>query len=231
MTASHVAAALTCTTWQVRGGRVAGQLANQIMTRGQYDEKWQSGKHVSECMCTRSSTTDLFSSFEDLKRLISQRNRGEPSLLFEFEEINMNYNNNQGPPPAGPIPAPDLQMMEELCEPTMNGRGDDANKQIDKFLTMTQSMKQNGVPHDITSSSPEIAALTQQIAIMNKNFLRMSQSNQHVYVVNPSYETCGGPHHYSECEAAGGFTQRDVYRDDHGFGTGGTRTEIDGSEN
>nr|GEV53980.1 reverse transcriptase domain-containing protein [Tanacetum cinerariifolium] len=32
----------------------------------------------------------------------------------------------------------------------------------------------------ITSSSPEIAALTQQMAEMNKNFLRMSQTNQQV---------------------------------------------------
>ncbi|GJX75671.1 reverse transcriptase domain-containing protein [Tanacetum coccineum] len=63
----------------------------------------------------------------------------------------------------------------------------------------------------ITSSSPKIAALTQQIAKMNKNFLRMSQSNQQVNVVNLSFETCGAPHHYSECHAAGGFTQGDVY--------------------
>ncbi|GJR52859.1 hypothetical protein Tco_1403380 [Tanacetum coccineum] len=105
----------------------------------------------------------------------------------------MNPNNVQGPPPAGPPPqnhngppglnfqnpAPNLQTMEELCQPTMNGRGgpiapiniqatdfglknhmiqqvqnscqfhglpgDDANKHLDKFLTVTQSMKQNGV--------------------------------------------------------------------------------------
>ncbi|GJW35597.1 reverse transcriptase domain-containing protein [Tanacetum coccineum] len=63
----------------------------------------------------------------------------------------------------------------------------------------------------ITSSSPKIVALTQQIAEMNKNFLRMSQSNQQVNVVNPSCETCGGLHHYSECQAASGFTQGDVY--------------------
>ncbi|GKE91956.1 hypothetical protein Tco_1573051, partial [Tanacetum coccineum] len=61
----------------------------------------------------------------------------------------------------------------------------------------------------ITSLSLEIAALTQQIAEMNKNFLRMSQSNQQVNGVNPSCETCGGPHHYSECQAASGFTQGD----------------------
>ncbi|GKA53388.1 hypothetical protein Tco_0746703 [Tanacetum coccineum] len=46
---------------------------------------------------------------------------------------------------------------------------------------------------------------------MNKNFLRMSKSNQQVNVVNPSCETCGGPHHYSKFQAGGGFTQGDVY--------------------
>ncbi|GJX43440.1 reverse transcriptase domain-containing protein [Tanacetum coccineum] len=35
-----------------------------------------------------------------------------------------------------------------------------------------------------TSSSPKIATLTQQMAEMNKNFLRMSQTNQQVNVVN-----------------------------------------------
>nr|GEZ49244.1 reverse transcriptase domain-containing protein [Tanacetum cinerariifolium] len=65
----------------------------------------------------------------------------------------------------------------------------------------------------ITSSSLEIEALTQQISKMNKNFLRMSQSNQQVNVVNLSCETCGGPHHYSECQATNSFTQGGVYVD------------------
>nr|GEX84609.1 reverse transcriptase domain-containing protein [Tanacetum cinerariifolium] len=241
--------------------------------------------------------------------------------------------------------------MEELCQPTMNGRGgpispvniqatdfklknhmiqqvqqscqyhglpgDDANKHINKFLTVTQNMKQNGVLHDvlllcifsyslthhatawfdrlpknsihsweemvakflskyfppsmvtklrndinteiqpmlllkarpgecydlienmtahhndwdtsaqrgdssrsITFSSPKIAALTQQIAKMNKNFLRMSQSNQQVNVVNPSCENYGGPHHYSKCQDAGGFTQEDVYAATRNYNAG-----------
>ncbi|GJV32885.1 hypothetical protein Tco_1393285 [Tanacetum coccineum] len=124
------------------------------------------------------------------------RNLGDPTLLLDFEEINMNLNNVQGPPLAGPLPqnhngpsglnlqmpAPDLRTMEELCQPTMNGRGgpiapvniqamdfelknhmiqqvqnscqfhrlpgDDANKHLDKFLTITHSMKQNGVIDD-----------------------------------------------------------------------------------
>ncbi|GJZ09955.1 reverse transcriptase domain-containing protein [Tanacetum coccineum] len=138
-------------------------------------------------MSTRSTSNDLVSPLSNPESVIRnrQRNLGEPSLLLDFKEINMNPNNNLGPPPAGHItrnPAPDLQTMEELCQPTMNDRGgpiapvniqatdfrlknhmiqlvqnscqfhglpgDDANKHLNKFLTVTQSMKQNGVPDD-----------------------------------------------------------------------------------
>ncbi|GKA30319.1 reverse transcriptase domain-containing protein [Tanacetum coccineum] len=107
-----------------------------------------------------------------------------------------NLNINPGLPPTGPpsqnhnsppgpnlhMPAPNLRMMEELYQPTMNERGrpiapvniqaidfglknhmihqvqnscqfhglpgDEANKHLDKFLTITQSMKQNEVTDD-----------------------------------------------------------------------------------
>ncbi|GJU03253.1 hypothetical protein Tco_1113591 [Tanacetum coccineum] len=219
-------------------------------------------------------------------------------------------NPDNGPP--GPNPqahVPELQIMEELCQPTM--LGDDANKHIDKFLTVTQNMKQNGVLYDILRSClfpyslthhatawfdclpkncihsweemvtnflskyfppsmlsidrcpnhnmlpvtqidtfyngltlrhrdtintaaggtfmkrrPEESALTQQIAEMNKNFLRMSQSNQQVNVVNPSCETCGGSHHYSECQDADGFTQGDVYAATENYNAGGTASRL-----
>nr|GFA50353.1 hypothetical protein [Tanacetum cinerariifolium] len=82
----------------------------------------------------------------------------------------------------GDPPVPDLRTMEELCEPSLNGRGgpislidiqamnfglkidmiqqvqnscqlhglsgDDANKHLDKFLHVTQSIKVNGVTDD-----------------------------------------------------------------------------------
>ncbi|GKC75337.1 reverse transcriptase domain-containing protein, partial [Tanacetum coccineum] len=57
-----------------------------------------------------------------------RRNLCDPSLLFDFEEINMNPNNVQGPPPAGPNlqnpPAPDLRTMEELLQAPTDGVGD-----------------------------------------------------------------------------------------------------------
>nr|GEU80615.1 reverse transcriptase domain-containing protein [Tanacetum cinerariifolium] len=82
----------------------------------------------------------------------------------------------------GNIPVPDLRTMEELCQPSLNGRGgpiapiaiqvmnfrlkndmiqqvqnscqfhglsgDDANKHLDKFLHVTESIKVNGVTDD-----------------------------------------------------------------------------------
>nr|GEY10332.1 reverse transcriptase domain-containing protein [Tanacetum cinerariifolium] len=82
----------------------------------------------------------------------------------------------------GDPPVPDLRTMEELCQPSLNGRGgpialiaiqatnfglkndmiqqvqnscqfhgipgDDANKHLDKFLHVTQSIKVNGVTND-----------------------------------------------------------------------------------
>ena len=109
-----------------------------------------------------------------------QRNVPELRTVIEEPKIEM----DDGPPPPPPNPpkdekTPDSLTMEELCQPTMHGRGgpiapltigatnfglkhhmiqqvqnscqfhgltgDDANKHLDKFLTVTQSVKQNGV--------------------------------------------------------------------------------------
>ncbi|GJS27683.1 reverse transcriptase domain-containing protein [Tanacetum coccineum] len=135
-------------------------------------------------MSTRSSTRNLFPHLEDPERTIRRRNRVDPNSLNDFEEINMaaNGNGDDGLPPAGGgLPVPDLRMMEELFQPTLNGQGgpiasiaiqetnfrlkndmiqqvqnlcpfcgpgDDANKHLDKFLHVTQSMKVNGVSDD-----------------------------------------------------------------------------------
>ncbi|GJZ68817.1 hypothetical protein Tco_0632367 [Tanacetum coccineum] len=81
--------------------------------------KWQGGSGDYKCMSTRSFKPKLVAPFSNLERVIRnpRRNRGEPSFLLDFEEINMDPNANQGPPPAGPIPqnpALDLRTMEEL---------------------------------------------------------------------------------------------------------------------
>nr|GEV29117.1 hypothetical protein [Tanacetum cinerariifolium] len=136
-------------------------------------------------MSTRSNSSHLFSPLRDPESLIRRRNVSEPSSLFDFEEV---MNNNQKlPPQNGPPPMvrPNGQAprtMEELCQPSINGRGgpissiliqatnfglrhhmiqqvqntcqfhglpgDNANRHIDKFLEITQHMKQNGVSDD-----------------------------------------------------------------------------------
>nr|GEW25115.1 reverse transcriptase domain-containing protein [Tanacetum cinerariifolium] len=100
---------------------------------------------------------------------------------------------------------------------------DDANKHIDKFLIVTQSMKQNGIPDDIPrlclfpySLKHHATAWVdhlpkKSIHSWEEMVTKMSQSNQQVNVVNPSCKTCGGSHHYSECQVADGFNQGDVY--------------------
>nr|GEW48539.1 putative ribonuclease H-like domain-containing protein [Tanacetum cinerariifolium] len=104
---------------------------------------------------------------------IRRRPHVDPTLLNDFEMAS----DGNGDPPV-----PDLQTMEELCKPTLNGRagpiapiaiqatnfrlkndmiqqvqnscqfhgllGHDANKNLDKFLHVTQSIKVNGVSDD-----------------------------------------------------------------------------------
>ncbi|GJV48593.1 reverse transcriptase domain-containing protein [Tanacetum coccineum] len=86
-----------------------------------------------KCMSTRSSSSNLFSSLPE--SLIRRRNLGEPSSLFDFEEVMRIPHNNMGPPPAGPPPpnngpppvvrpnGPAPRSMEKLCQPFINGRG------------------------------------------------------------------------------------------------------------
>nr|GEW81814.1 hypothetical protein [Tanacetum cinerariifolium] len=145
-------------------------------------------------MSTRSNSSNLYSPLRDPESLIRRRNLGKPSSLFDFEEVMIISHNNMGPPPAGPPPpnnngpppmvGPNGQAprsMEELCQPSIDGRGgptasipiqsmdfslrhhmiqqvqnsqfygllrDDAHRHIDKFLEITQHMKQNGVSDD-----------------------------------------------------------------------------------
>jgi hypothetical protein len=129
-------------------------------------------------MNTRSSSKRLISPLSNPESLIHHTHKVHFPNITEMEL------NNQHPP-VGDIenaPAPDLRTMEELCQPTMHGRGgpiaplnieatdfglkhhmiqqvqnscqfhglpgDDVNKHLDKFLTVTQSMKQHGVSDD-----------------------------------------------------------------------------------
>nr|GFA59309.1 reverse transcriptase domain-containing protein [Tanacetum cinerariifolium] len=124
-------------------------------------------------MSTRSSARNHFLPLDNPELTIRRRSRFDPTLLNNSE---MAAEGN------GDLPVPDLRTMEELCQPSLNGRGgpiapiaiqatnfglkndmiqqvqnscqflglpgDDANKHLDKFLHVTQSIKVNGVIDD-----------------------------------------------------------------------------------
>nr|GEU81276.1 reverse transcriptase domain-containing protein [Tanacetum cinerariifolium] len=53
----------------------------------------------------------------------------------------------------------------------------------------------------ITSSDPKIIAFKDEMAEINKNFMKVLQINQQVKAVAHNCETCGGPHSYNDCPA------------------------------
>ncbi|GKA99858.1 reverse transcriptase domain-containing protein [Tanacetum coccineum] len=59
-----------------------------------------------------------------------------------------------------------------------------------------------------TTESPEVV---RQLELMNKNFVEMIRQIQSVKSLNPKCETCGGPHSFTECPAADGYTPEAAY--------------------
>nr|GEU61575.1 hypothetical protein [Tanacetum cinerariifolium] len=65
-------------------------------------------------MSTCSSARNLFQPLDNPELTIRRRSRTDPTLLNDFEMVTK----GNGDPPV-----PDLQTMEELCQPSLNGRG------------------------------------------------------------------------------------------------------------
>nr|GEV43339.1 reverse transcriptase domain-containing protein [Tanacetum cinerariifolium] len=89
-----------------------------------YDSYAKLVPHVSPCILGITVVDPIINSF---------------NILNDFE---MATEGNSDPPVS------DLRTMKELCQPSLNGRGDDANKYRDKFLHVTQIIKVNGVTDD-----------------------------------------------------------------------------------
>nr|GEU65108.1 reverse transcriptase domain-containing protein [Tanacetum cinerariifolium] len=115
-----------------------------------------------------------------------------------------------------------IQQVQNSCQ--FHGLpGDDANKHLDKFLHVTQSIKVNGVtddalglylfPHSLTHHATAwfdrllrnsintfeqmakmFLALKAEMAKINKNLMRVLLVNQQVKAVTPNCETFGGPY-------------------------------------
>nr|GEX89775.1 hypothetical protein [Tanacetum cinerariifolium] len=79
-----------------------------------------------------------------------KRTRVDPNLLNDFN-MATNGNDDDGPPPngGGDLPVPDLRMMEELCQATLNGRGGPiAPNAIQATNFGSNNIKVNGVSDD-----------------------------------------------------------------------------------
>ncbi|GKC61048.1 reverse transcriptase domain-containing protein, partial [Tanacetum coccineum] len=113
---------------------------------------------------------------------------------------------------------PNHNMLPIICDPKSVMIIENMTAHHNDWDTSAQRGKSS---RSTTSSSPEIAALSQQVIEMSKNLLKMCQSNQQVNMVNPSCETCGSPHQYFKCQAAGFYAQRDVYAATGNYNAGG----------
>nr|GEU61933.1 reverse transcriptase domain-containing protein [Tanacetum cinerariifolium] len=164
-------------------------------------------------MSTRSSAKNLFPHLDNPELTIRRRSRIDPTLL-NISEMAAEGN--------GDLSVPNLRTMEELCQPSLNGRGGPIapiaiqatnfglkNDTIQQVKNSCQFHVLPGVlKNSITSSfDTEIAALKAKMAKINKNLMRVLQVNQQVKEVTPNCETCGGPHSFNYCPATVGNTQ------------------------
>nr|GEU71008.1 reverse transcriptase domain-containing protein [Tanacetum cinerariifolium] len=177
-------------------------------------------------MCTCSSVINLFPPLDNLKLTIRRRSRADPTLLNDF---GMAAEGN------GDLPVPDLQTIEELCQPPLNGRGGRISPiaiqamnfglKNDMIQQVHNSCQFHGLPGDdankhrdkflhITLSikmngSPmtPFVSLKAKMEEINKNLMKDLHVNQQVKAVTPNCETCGGPDSFNDCLATIGQTQ------------------------
>nr|GEX08780.1 reverse transcriptase domain-containing protein [Tanacetum cinerariifolium] len=141
-------------------------------------------------MSTRSTSSNLFSPLRDPESLIQRRNLGEPSSLFDFEEVMSIPHNNHGPPLAGP-------------QPPQNNNGPPL---VDTSATRDETSRT--ISSTTTTESPKVI---RRLDMLNKNFQKLMKQMQSVKSVDTKCETCGGPKSYTECPAVDGYTQEAAY--------------------
>nr|GEY33103.1 hypothetical protein [Tanacetum cinerariifolium] len=96
-------------------------------------------------MSTRSSARNPFPPFDNLKLTIRRRSRIDPTLLNNSEMV------AEG---NGDLPETNFGLKNDMIQQVQNScqfhglPDDDANKHLDKFLHVTQSIKVNGVTDD-----------------------------------------------------------------------------------
>ncbi|GKE45505.1 hypothetical protein Tco_1472789, partial [Tanacetum coccineum] len=82
----------------------------------------------------------------------------------------------------------------------------------------TRDETSKNISSTTTTESPEVV---RQLELINKNFVEMMRQIQLVKSVNPKCETCSGPHSFTECPAADGYTQKAAYATTVNYNSGG----------
>ncbi|GJX96899.1 reverse transcriptase domain-containing protein [Tanacetum coccineum] len=82
-----------------------------------------------------------------------------------------------------------------------------------------------------STTSTESLEVVRQLEFMNKNFLEMMRQIQSVKSVDTKYETCGGPHSFTECPAVSGYTKNSAYATTSNYNSGGNSYQPQGDRN
>nr|GEW39804.1 reverse transcriptase domain-containing protein [Tanacetum cinerariifolium] len=181
-------------------------------------------------MSARSSARNLFPPFDNPEHTIRRRSRTDPTLLNN-SEIAAEGNGDLLVPDLltmEELCQPSLNGQDAFYNgltlrhhDTINAAAGGTFMKIrpeecyDLIENMTahhndwdSSAQWSESSSSITSSSDmEIAAQKAEMAKINKNLMRVLQVNQQVKAVTPNYETCGGPHSFSDCPATISNTQ------------------------
>ncbi|GKC10863.1 reverse transcriptase domain-containing protein, partial [Tanacetum coccineum] len=72
----------------------------------------------------------------------------------------------------------------------------------------TRDETSRNISSTTTTESPEVV---RQLEMMNKNFVEMMRQIQTIKSIDKKCETCGGPHSFTECPVADGYTQEAPY--------------------
>nr|GFA66594.1 reverse transcriptase domain-containing protein [Tanacetum cinerariifolium] len=124
----------------------------------------------------------------------------------------------------GDLPVPDLLTMEELCQPSLNGRGgpiapisiQETNFRLnnDTIQQVQNSCQFHGLPGGtfMKRRPEECYVLIENITARHNGWdtsaqQRESSINHQVKAVTPNCETFGGPHSFNDCPATVGNTQ------------------------
>nr|GEX50896.1 reverse transcriptase domain-containing protein [Tanacetum cinerariifolium] len=115
-------------------------------------------------MSTRSSARNIFQPLDNPELTIRRRSRTDPTLLNDFEMA------VEGP---GDLPVPDLWTMEELCQPSLNGRGGPISIQATNFGLKNDMIQQvqnscqfHGLPgDDVNKHLDKFLHVTQSIKV------------------------------------------------------------------